>query len=329
MKGHTRITRRAFSAGALASAATFGTPYLARAQDYPNRPVRLILPFAAGGVTDVIWRLAAEKLGDKLGQRFVVENQPGPAGIPATRAVLSAPPDGYTLGLITSGTAISVAMYKSLPFDPVADFAPVSLVGNFELVLVTGAGSYGTVGDFIKAARAQPGKLNIGTVAVGSSQHLGAVLFQSAANLDVQIVPYKTTPEVVTGLLRNDIQLTTEIYAGIRSQLTEKKLTPIATSGPARAFYLPEVPTVAESGVPGFDVQSWNGLGAPAKTPPAVVATLNRALREILTEPDVVKRYADFGIRAQPTTPDELRARLIADTRKWSEVIDRAKIQKL
>jgi tripartite-type tricarboxylate transporter receptor subunit TctC len=324
------LTRRRFSAAAMAVTAAPAIPHIARAQDYPTRPVRLILPFAAGGVTDVIWRLAAEKLGEKLGQRFVVENMPGPAGIPATRAVLAAPPDGYTLGLITSGTAISVAMYKALPFDPVTDFAPVSLVGNFELVLVTGAGTpYATVGEFIMAARAQPGKLNIGTVAVGSSQHLGAVLFRSTAGIDVQIVPYKTTPEVVTGLLRNDIQMTTEIYAGIRSQIAEKKLVPIATSGPARAFYLPQVPTVAESGVPGFDVQSWNGLGAPAKTPPAVIATLNKALREILAQPDVVKRYAEFGIRAQPTTPEELRARLIADIRKWSDVIAAAKIEKL
>jgi tripartite-type tricarboxylate transporter receptor subunit TctC len=324
------ITRRTFAASALATSAAIGMPHVARAQAYPSRPVRLILPFAAGGVTDVIWRLAAEKLGEKLDQRFVVENQPGPAGISATRAVLSAPPDGYTLGLVTSGTAISVAMYKSLPFDPVTDFMPVSLVGNFELVLVTGAGApYATVGDFIKAARAQPGKLNIGTVAVGSSQHLGAVLFQSSANVDVQIVPYKTTPEVVTGLLRNDIQMTTEIYAGIRSQITEKKLVPIATSGPTRAFYLPDVPTVAESGVAGFDVQSWNGLGAPAKTPLAVVETLNKALREILTEPGVVKRYAEFGVRAQPTTPDELRGRLVADIKKWSDVVASAKIQKI
>ncbi|MCC6889026.1 MAG: tripartite tricarboxylate transporter substrate binding protein [Hyphomicrobiales bacterium] len=321
------ISRRRFAALA---AAALGMPRPARAQAYPNRPVRLILPFAAGGVTDVIWRLAAERLGDKLGQRFVVENMAGPAGIPATRAVLSAAPDGYTLGLITSGTAISVAMYKSLPFDPVADFAPVSLVGDFELVLVTSTDSpYRSVGEFIAAARAAPGKLNIGTVAVGSSQHLGAVLFRSAAKVDVQIVPYKTTPEVVTGLLRNDIQMTCEIYAGVRAQIGENKLRPIATSGPTRTFYLPALPTVAEAGVPGFDVQSWNGLGAPAKTPPAVVATLNKALHEILTDPDMVKRYAGFGIRAQPTTPEELRARLIADIRKWSEVIDNAGIPRL
>ena len=325
----TGITRRTFQTSALAAAAAFGMPYVARAQAYPTRPVRVILPFAAGGVADVTSRILAEKLGEKLGQRFVIENMGGPGGIAAARAMITAPPDGYTLGLITNGTAISAAIYKQLPFDPVKDLAPISGVGNFEVVLATNAGSpYKTLGDLIKAARAQPGKLNIGTIAVGSTQHLAAELFRSSAKIDIQIIPYKTTPDVTVGLLRNDVQMMIDFYAAMRAGLTDKKLRPLATSGPTRTKFLPDVPPVADS-VPGYEVLSWNGIGAPLKTPQPIIDTLNKAIREVLAMPDVIKRYQDLGITARATSPDELRKRLVADIKKWSEVIERAKIPKL
>jgi tripartite-type tricarboxylate transporter receptor subunit TctC len=323
------ITRRTFSGGALAAAA-LGMPHVARAQAYPNRPVRVILPFAAGGVADVTSRLAADKLGEKLGQRFVIENMAGPGGIAAGRAAASAAPDGYTLYLITNGTAISVALYKSLPFDPVKDFAPISRVGNFELVFAVNADSpYKSLGDLIKAAQAQPGKLNIGTIAVGSTQHLGAELFRSSAKLDIQLVPYKTSPDAMIGLIRNDVQLFIDFYAALRPGLVDKKMRPLATSGLKRTAFLPDVPPVAEAGVPGYEVLSWNGIGAPAGTPPAIIATLNTAIREVLAMPDVIKRYNDVGIAAQPSSPEELRERFIADVQKWSAVIEHAKIPKL
>src|SRR5262245_8194551 len=208
------ITRRRFSRNLAASATTALLPGLARAQGgYPSRPVRFVLPFGAAGVADITARLAAEKLGDKLGQRFVVENQPGPGGIAAARTVLSQPPDGYTIGLVTNGTAISVAIYKSLPFDPVKQFALISTIGAFDLVFATNAESdLKSMADVLKSMRAQPGKLNIGTIAVGSTQHLGAELFRSAAGLDVQLIPYRGTPEVIVALLRNDIQLMVDFY---------------------------------------------------------------------------------------------------------------------
>src|SRR3954452_21822503 len=162
-----RITRRQFSKNAIVAASAFALPQVAQAQNYPTRPIRFILPFAAGGVADITARIVAEKLGEKLGQRIVVENQPGPGGIAAARTVLTAPPDGYTLALLTNGTAISVGAYNALPFDPVKDFAPVSALGTFDLILGTNANSkYKTLEDFIKAARAQPGKLNVGTINV-------------------------------------------------------------------------------------------------------------------------------------------------------------------
>src|SRR5262245_16778959 len=227
-----RITRRQFSTALAASAAAAGmSPISARAQqNYPNRPVRFVLPFAAAGVADITARLAAEKLGDKLGQRFVVENVPGPGGILAARAVLSQAADGYTVGLVTNGTAISVAIYRSLPFNPVKDFAPISLIGNFDLVFATNTDSeFKTLPDFLKAVRAQPGRLNVGTIAVGSTQHLGAELFKGLAGVNFQIVPYRTTPDVVVALLRNDVQLMIDFYGPMKPTLLEKKIRPVAT----------------------------------------------------------------------------------------------------
>ena len=233
----SRITRRQFSNGLAASAAAAGlVPGLARAQSYPIRPVRFVLPFAAAGVADITSRLAAEKLGEKLGQRFVVENQPGPGGIAAARAVLSQAPDGYTIGLVTNGTSIRVALYKALPFDPVKDFACISTIGAFDLVVATNAESeLNTLQDFIKGAREQPGKLNVGTITVGGTQNLAAELLKSSAGLNFQIIPYRGTPDVIVALLRNDVQLMIDFYAPMKSTLLDKKIRAVATSGPRRS----------------------------------------------------------------------------------------------
>jgi putative tricarboxylic transport membrane protein len=258
----------------------------------------------------------------------VVENQPGPGGIAAARSVTTAAPDGHTLALVTNGTAISVALYKSLPFDPVKDFAPISALGNFDLVFATNADSeFKTLGDFIKAARDKPGALNVGTIAVGSTQNLGAELFKSTANLNFQIVPYRTTPDVTVALLRNDVQLMVEFYAAIKGGLTDGKLRPVGTSGLARASYLPSVPTVAEA-APGYEVTSWNGIAAPAGTPQAIVDRVNALMREILAAPDVKARYAEFGVEAKASSPAEFKTRLEADIKKWSAVIEKAGIPK-
>src|SRR5262245_3029499 len=324
------ITRRQFSTSAMLAASALALPRVARAQAYPSRPIRFVLPFAAGGVADVTARLAADKLGDKLGQRFVVENQPGPGGIAAGRSIATAAPDGYTIGLLTNGTAISAAIYKSLPYDPVKDFAPISALGNFDLVFATNAeGQYRSLPDVLKAAREQPGKLNIGTIAVGSTQHLGAELLKAQAGVNIQIVPYRTTPDVIVALLRNDIHLMTDFYAAMKSQLTEKKLHPVATSRAARTTFLPDVPPVAEAGVPGYEVASWNGVCVPTGTPAEIVNLLNRAIREILDIAEVKTRYAEFGIEAKASSPEELKARLQSEIKKWSDLIERAGIAKL
>lgn len=324
----TPITRRRFSSGVAVTAAAVALPNGGRAQVYPSRPIRFVLPFAAGGVADITSRLAADKLGEKLGQRVVVENQPGPGGIAAARSVTSAAADGHTLGLLTNGTAISVALYKALPFDPVKDFTPVSALGTFELVFATNAQSeFKTLGDFIKAAREKPGALNVGTIAVGSTQNLGAELFKSSANLNFQIVPYRGTPDIIVALLRNDIQLMVDFYAAMKGALADNQIRPVGTSGVARASYLPATPTVAEA-VPGYEVTSWNGIVAPAGTPAEIVNRLNATMREILAIPELKARYAEFGVEAKASTPAELQARLEADIKKWSAVIEKAGIPK-
>ena len=243
-------------------------PGLARAQQtYPSRPVRFVLPFGAAGVADITARLAAEKLGDKLGQRFVVENQPGPGGIAAARAVLSQPADGYTIGLVTNGTAISVAIYKALPFDPVKDFACISTIGAFDLVFATNADSeFKTLQDFIKAARAQPGKLNVGTITVGSTQNLAAELFKSSAGLNFQIVPYRGTPDVIVALLRNDVQLMIDFYGPMKPTLLDKKIRPVAhVRARSARRSSPTCRRSREAGVPGYEVTSWNGTVRPGR----------------------------------------------------------------
>jgi tripartite-type tricarboxylate transporter receptor subunit TctC len=311
-----------------AALAIVAVPALAQGK-YPDKPVRVILPFGAGGVADITTRLVTDKLGEKLGQRFVVENNAGGGGIAAARAVMQSPADGYTLAVFSNGTAVSVGLFKSLPFDPVKDFVPVSAMGYFDLVFVTNAnGPYKTLGDFIKAAKEKPGQLNVGTIAAGSSQNLGAELFKSVTGLDFVIVPFKTSGEVLVGLERNDVQMATEFYAALRGGLDAKKFIPVAISGTKRGEYLPEAPTAKEAGVANFEVTSWNAIFAPAGTPADVVATLNKALNEVLADPEVRRKALELGIDARGSTPQEIQDRLKADIVKWGQVIDKAGIEK-
>src|SRR6476619_1413651 len=237
--------RCASIAGVVALAAMLLTSQIADAQNYPNRPVRLILPFGAGGVADVTARIVTEKLGEKLGQRFIIENMPGAGGITAARAVLSSPADGYTLALLSNGTAVSVSLFKNLTFSPVTDFVPVSSMGYFDFIFVTKASSpYRTLADVIKAAKDRPGALNVGTINVGSTQNLSAQLFKSTAGVDVTIVPFRSSPEVLIALLRGDIQMAIENYTAVQSHVADKAAIAVASSGTVRTTFMPDVPPV-------------------------------------------------------------------------------------
>jgi tripartite-type tricarboxylate transporter receptor subunit TctC len=314
----------------LAGAALSSAAATALAQaNYPDHPVRVILPFAAGGVADITARLVAEKLSEKLGQNFVIENNPGAGGITAARAALAGGTDGYTLTLLTNGTSISVPLFNHLPFDPVKDFVPVSAIGYFACVFMVNASSpFQTLGDFLKAAHDKPGTINIGTINVGSTQNLTAELFKSMAGIDLVLVPFRATPDVVVGLLRNDIQMGIDFYAPFKPTLDTGKGRALATSGQQRSPELQSVPTVAEGGVKAFEVTAWNGLFAPAKTPQAIIDKLNAALHDVLADPGLKKRALDLGIDAEASTPAELDGRMRADIDKWGKVIAQAGIPK-
>ena len=321
--------RLASIAGLMAMAAALLMPAVACAQNYPTRPIRLILPFGPGGVADVTARIVTEKLGEKLGQRFIIENMPGAGGITAARAVLSSPPDGYTLALLSNGTAISVSLFKSLKFNPVTDFVPVSSMGYFDFIFVTKSGSpYATLADFIKAAKDKPGTLNVGTINVGSTQNLAAQLFKSTAGVDVTIVPFRSSPDVLIALLRGDIQMVIENYTAVQSHIADHAVAAVSSSGLVRTSFMPEVLTVKQAGGGDFEARSWNAIFAPKGTPPEIIKTLNAALREVLDMPDLNKRALELGIEAKASSPEEILGRLKDDIGKWADVIDRAGITK-
>jgi tripartite-type tricarboxylate transporter receptor subunit TctC len=315
-----------FLTGFLAGAAS---PRLALAQnDYPTRPVSLIVPYAAGGVADVAMRMLGDKLSPRLGQQFVIENRPG-AGIVAAQAAASAPGDGYTLLMTGNNTAIAAALFKSLPYNVLTDFASISTVAFFDLLVVTRAGSpLHSVNDVIAAARANPGKLNIGTINPGSTQNLAAELFTSTAEIKAAIVPFRTSPDMAGALLRGDIDVAFEFYAAVNGLLADNKLIAIASAGPSRTAYLPQVPTVIESGLKDYEVTSWNGLSAPAATPARIITILNQAVKEVMPSADIQTRSAEMGMAMRWSTPGEMTARMKADMSKWSAVIEKAGIAK-
>jgi tripartite-type tricarboxylate transporter receptor subunit TctC len=296
---------------------------------YPGKAVRIVVPFAAGGVADITARVIAERLGVKLGGRFYVENQPGAGGIAAARTVISSPPDGHTLALLSNGTAISVSLFGKLPYDPLKDFEPISSLGFFDFVFATNADSpFKTLADFIAAAKAKPGSLNVGTINVGSTQNLSAELFKTAAGIDFVIIPHRGTPEVLVSTMQGNLALMIDSYSAMKGNLADRKIRALASTGPVRSQSTPDIAAVQESGVANYDVVSWNALFAPAGTPPEIVKILNQALQEILAEPAVKKRLLELGIEAGASTPEEISARLKSDIEKWRKVIEKAGIQK-
>jgi tripartite-type tricarboxylate transporter receptor subunit TctC len=322
------IVKRALSALPVALVLVLAPVSQAQAK-WPEKPIRLVLPFGAGGVADVTARIMADKLSQKFDQRVYVENLPGPGGIAAARAVISAAPDGYTWFYVSNGTAISVAAFNKLPFDPVKELAMVSMVGTFDLVFVVNAESeYKTLADIIKAAKTNPGKLNIGTITVGGTQNLGGELFKSLGKLDLQIVPYKNSPDIVVALLRNDVQMMVDFPPAVQGQVNDKKLTILATSSPKRSPLMPNYPTVDEAGLKGYEVVSWNGVSVPKDTPKDVIDTINKTIHEVMAMSDVQEQYAKVGVVAQASTPAELLTRLTNDVKKWTDVVEMAGIPK-
>lgn len=318
------LSRRSF---AVAAVAMLSTHPVGAQTAYPDKPIRVIVPFGPGGLADVTVRVVGEKLGALLGQQIVVVNMPGANGVTAVKAVQAAPADGYTLALFTNGTAITHALAATPPFDPTKDFQPISSLGFFDFVFVTGAASpHTSLKHFVDVSKTDA--RNIGTINVGSSQNLSAVLFKAMTGSSAAIVPFRNTPDVMTATLRGDVHLAIDGYSAAKSLLADKQLRALAVSGATRNPALPDVPTAAEAGVTGFDITSWNALFALAATPPTVVARLNAKLKEALADSAVKAKLADLGIDARASAPSDIGARLTSDITKWGDVIAKSGITK-
>ena len=319
-----KLIRRSFLFAALA-VSTMALPTYA--QPLSSRAIKIVVPFGAGGVADLTARIVAQKMADNMGQPVVIENKPGAGGVVAGDTVAKADADGHTLLLMSNGTAVSAGLFKSLPYDTVKDFAPISTLGFFDIAIVVPQNSpYKTLPELLTFARANPGKLNIGTINVGSTQNLAAELFKSSANIQAQIVPFNGTPAVITALRGGQIDAAVEILSPMLPQINANAISALAVFGDKRSTVLKDVPTAAQSGLVNFSAASWNALAAPAKTPREIVIRLNREVKAALDSPDVKKRLLDLNIDATSSTPEQLANLLNAEIRRWSEVIVRAKI---
>lgn len=319
------IRRRSF----VLAGAALGMPVFA--QTDAGRPIRIVVPNAAGGAADITARTVGQKLAAAMNRPVVIENKPSAGGIIAGELVSRAEPDGSTLLLISSGTAVSAALFKSLPFDTVKDFRPVSLLATFDLAIAAAEGGrFTTLAQVLTYARANPGKLNIGTPQIGTTQNLAAELFKVNAGIEAQVVPFNGTPPVITALRGGEIDVMVDILGPLMPQIASKALRPLAVLGARRAAQLPDVPSVRESSGPlaTFDVSSWNGLAVPAKTPEATIERLSREVQAALAQEDVKKRLLELNLTARGSTPAQAADHLAADIRRWSDVIARAKIAK-
>ncbi len=298
-------------------------------QIYPAQPVKMLLPYAAGGVADITARVLAQRLSQTLGQQLIIDNRPSAGQIVATEAAMKAEPDGYTLLWLNQGHAVSVSLFKSLPYDPVRDFAPISTVGFFGLALLVNSDSpYRSLREFIAAAKASPGRFNVGTTSIGGTQFIAAELFKSMAGLEFQTVPFKATPAIITAVKGKDLDGMVEILAPVIPHIKSGNLRALAVTFDHRFAGLPEVPTLAEAGVPGYEASAWNGVAAPAKTPRAVIERLNKEINAAVAAPELRQRLQDLGVDARASSPEAMRELLVSETAKWKAVVERAKIEK-
>ncbi len=319
--------RRSLVAAACASLALPASQVFAQS-GYPDKPITLIVPFGPGGIADLTARAVAQAMSVSLKQSIVVDNRPSAGSIVGSQAVAQAKPDGYTLLLMSNGNAVSQSLFKKLPFDAATDFAPVATLGFFDLaVFVPAESRFKTLREVVAYGKANPGKLTIGTITKGSTQHLSAELFKTVAGLDAVSVPYKGTPAVVTALRGGEIDLAFEILGPMLGQVESGVIRPLAVTSGKRFPLLPQVPTVQEEGIARYDVASWNALAAPAKTPADIVTRLNRAANEALQSPEVIAQLNKLGVRPQGSTPAQMSELLASEIKRWGDVIRTSKIE--
>lgn len=296
---------------------------------WPVKPIKLIVPFPAGSSTDVVARIVAQSLGQRLGQAVVVEDRAGASGMLGVENVAHAAPDGYTIGLVTTSTqALAPSLSAHLPYDPLKDFVPVSMIGSAPYVMVTypGLGAK-TVADFTALAKARPGKLTYGSAGPGSLAHLAAVLYANTVGVNIVHVPYKSTAQSVTDLMAGRVAMQFATIPPTLPLIHSGQMQALATTGVKRNAALPNLPTVAETGLSGYQAVLWMAIETPAAVPPSVVAHLNRALTEVLAAPEVKPALLAQGMDAEPGTPAALRARIAGDIERWRVVIAKAGIK--
>ncbi len=294
---------------------------------FPSRALRIVVPFGAGGVADLTARTVGQKLSQTLGQPVVIENKPGAGGVGAADTVAKAAPDGHTLLLMSNASAVTATLFNKLPYDTVKDFTPVSTLGFFDIAVVTASESkFKTLGEVLAYARTHPGKLNVGSINIGSTQNLAAELFKSNAGVDMQIVPFNGTPAVVNALRGGQIDVAVEIVSPIMGQIKGGALRALAITDTTRSALLPDVPTTQEAGLPRYQASSWNALAVPSGTPKDVVARLHREIAAALSDPEVSKKLRELSIEPRGMSPEQTATFLQAEIRRWGEVIVKANI---
>ena len=297
---------------------------------WPSRPLTLLQGYAPGGPTDTVARLVADGLSKRLGQQVIVDSKPGAAGTIAAAQLAKAAPDGYTLMIIPGGHATTAALYKKLPYRAVDDFSMISMIADYPFVFVTHSDhAIKSAGDLIALSRAKDTPLLYGTPGIGSIHHLAVELFAREAGIHLNHIPYRGTSQVVTDLIGKRLDFMIDAPTLVLQMVQSGQLRAFAVSGSSRFFALPDVPTVSDSALPGYVVTSWQSVMGPSGIAPAIVARLNREIAEFVAEPDTVNRLRTFGSEPAPSSPEALKARLIADIEKWTGVIDAANIERI
>jgi len=295
---------------------------------YPDKPVRMVVPFPPGGGTDVVARAIALKLTEQWGQSVVVDNRPGAASMVGTEMLARAVPDGYTLGFVSMSHTINPSIYKKLPFDPIADFSPVALAATAPNVLVVNPGvGAKSVAELVQIAKSRPGKLNFPSSGNGGVSHLSMEMFRYAAGIDIVHVPYRGAGPALTALLANETQLMMATTPVALPQMKAGRLIALATTGLKRSSLAPEIPTVAEAGYPGFEADTWYGMLAPAKVPPALVNQANAAVTKMLTQADFKERLAHEGAQPAGGTPAQFAAHIKSEIEKWAKIVRMARVK--
>jgi tripartite-type tricarboxylate transporter receptor subunit TctC len=312
-----QISRRVAAVVLAAVALLLGTA-MAGAQPYPAKPVRFVVPFPAGGSADTLARTIGLHLGERLGQQFVVENRPGAGGNLGTELVAKSPPDGYTLLMTPSSIAIAPALYTRLAYDPVKDFAPVTLVGNIPMVVVVNPQFPAkTLGELIALAKAKAGEINYASAGNGTTNHLAVELFKATTGIDMVHIPYKGNPLAVLDVISGQVPVFFDFVLTGLPHVRERRVRALATTGAKRSAVLPDVPTVIEAGVPGYEAGTWFGVYAPAGTPRDIVAKLDTEIQAVLALPQVKERFDGLGVELSAARPEALEALTKSDLAKW------------